>query len=94
MKLKVRRREKLNDALLDEQDAQWQSGVFHADDEVLRAISIEITSYDTKRAIMLAAQDEAEVKAMRRMDAATGMQYTPGMLCWDSASYVVIERDM
>ena len=70
MQLKVRRREKLNDALLDEQDAQWQSGAFHADDEVLRAISIKITAYDTKRAIMLAAQDEAEVKAMRRMDAA------------------------
>lgn len=75
MKLKVRRREKLNDALFDEQDAQWQSGAFHADDEVLRAISIKITAYDTKRAIMLAAQDEAEVKAMRRLDAAMGMQY-------------------
>ena len=73
MNLKVRRREKLNDALLDEQDAQWQSGAFHVDDEVLRAISIKITAYDTKRAIMLAAQDEAEVKAMRRMDATMGL---------------------
>ena len=80
MKLKVRRREKLNGALLDEQDAQWQSGAFHANDEVLRAISIEITSYDIKRAIILAAQDEAEVKAMRRIDGACmGMQSTAGM---------------
>lgn len=31
---------------------------------------IKITAYDTERAIMLAAQDEEEVKAMRRIDAA------------------------
>ena len=67
MSLKVRRREALTDAVLDSQEDQWQRGIFHADAEVLRRLSLAHSKVDTDRAIMLAAKDEAEVKALQRL---------------------------
>ena len=68
MSLKVRRREALNDAVLDSQEDQWQRGIFHADAEVLRRLSLAHSKADTDRAIMLAARDEAVVKALQRLE--------------------------
>ena len=68
MRLKVRRRELLLDAVLDNQEEQWQRGTFHADPEIIRTIAIAHTKVDTERAIRLAAEDEAFVRSLRKLE--------------------------
>lgn len=70
MRLMVQRRELLLDAVLDNQEEQWQQGTFHADPEIIRKIAIAHTKVDTERAIRLAAEDEAFVRGLRKFDEA------------------------
>ena len=60
----VRRREALVDDVFYCQNSQWQAGNLHANDELLRRVSIVHSQADVDRAILLAAQDEIVVKTM------------------------------
>ena len=61
-------REDLIDAVLDNQEAQWQRGLYHADPEEIRSIASRISQQSVEEAITLAAKDEACVRTMRRRE--------------------------
>ena len=61
-------REDLIDAVLDNQEAQWQRGLYHADPEEIRSIASRISQQSVAEAITLAAKDEAYVRTMQRRD--------------------------
>lgn len=61
-------RENLIDAVIDNQEAQWQRGLYHADPEEIRSIASRISQRSVEEAITLAAKDEAYVRTMRRRE--------------------------
>ena len=63
-------REDLIDAVLDNQEEQWQRGLYHADPEEIRSIASRISQQSVEEAITLAAKDEAYVRTMRRREQA------------------------
>ena len=63
-------REDLIDAVLDNQEAQWQRGLHHADPEEIRSIATRISQQSVEEAITLAAKDEAYVRTTRRREQA------------------------
>ena len=63
-------RKNLIDAVLDNQEEQWRSGLYHANSEEIRSIANKITRQSIEAAIALAAKDEAYVCIMRRKEKA------------------------
>lgn len=63
------RRAQLMTAVCDNQDEQWLAGILNPHPEIIRAISIRHTRGDMDVAITRAAQDEAYVRGIRRLEA-------------------------
>jgi hypothetical protein len=66
-RLRACRKELIN-AVLDNQEAQWERGLYHADPEEIRSVATEISRQSADQAITLAAKDEAYVRTMRRRE--------------------------
>jgi len=60
------RRLNLINAVVDAQEREWRIGHFHADADVLKAISEQYSTQDKNKARMLGASDEAYIRRLRR----------------------------
>ena len=65
---KTKCRKDLIDAVLDNQEAQWQRGLYHANPEEIRSVATEISRQSVEEAITLAAKDEAYIRILRRRE--------------------------
>lgn len=61
----LRRRRELINAVLDAQEKEWQMGHFHADVNILQAISETYSQKDKDKARTLGASDEAYIRRRR-----------------------------
>ena len=61
-------RKDLIDAVLDNQAAQWQRGLYHANPEEIRSVATKISRKSVDEAIALAAKDEAYIRTVRRRE--------------------------
>ena len=61
-------RKDLIDAVLDNQEAQWERGLYHTDPKEIRSVATEISRQSVEEAIMLAAKDEAYIRILRRRE--------------------------
>jgi len=61
----LRRRRELINAVLDAQEKEWQMGHFHADVNILQAISEKYSQKDKDKARTLGVSDEAYIRRQR-----------------------------